>query len=110
LTLDNLEAATIILADGSIKEVSETSNSDLFWAIRGAGTNFAVVYEFVFRAHEQKNNISAGMLIFPIEKLTDLVNATSKWAKEEQTENDLILIEIAHIPPEFKVIIINRLW
>ena len=102
--VDNIEAATIVLADGSIKQVSETSNPDLFWAIRGAGINFAVVYEFVFKAHEQKNHVSAGMLIFPIEKLFNAVNEASKWAEEKQSEDDSLLFEIGRLPPDSKVI------
>ena len=46
LTIDNLVGATIVTADGEVRELSESKNEDLFWAIRGCGTNFGVVYEY----------------------------------------------------------------
>jgi len=37
LTIDNLLAADLVLADGSCITVSKGRNEDLFWAIRGGG-------------------------------------------------------------------------
>ena len=37
LTIDNLLAADIVLADGSFVTVSAEEHADLFWAIRGVG-------------------------------------------------------------------------
>lgn len=65
LTLDNLIAATVALADGRIVECSESTESDLFWALRGAGYAFGAVVEFVYRAHEQ-GPVFGGVLGFPL--------------------------------------------
>jgi FAD/FMN-containing dehydrogenase len=77
LTIDNLVQATVVLADGSVLTVSETSeHSDLFWALRGAGTNFGVVTEFVFSLHPQPNSVYAGTIdLKDSSKLEDFVAA-----------------------------------
>ncbi|KIA75778.1 hypothetical protein HK57_00392 [Aspergillus ustus] len=44
LVSDNFVNLNVILADGSAIQVNETgSHSDLFWAMKGAGHNFAIV-------------------------------------------------------------------
>jgi FAD/FMN-containing dehydrogenase len=53
LVIDNLLAAKIVLANGTVVSASEEENPDLFWAIRGGGSNFGVVSEFVYRVHKQ---------------------------------------------------------
>jgi FAD binding domain len=77
LTIDNLLEAELVLADGSIVTASHTENEDLFWAVRGAGTCFGVATKFAYRAHEQKNQIWAGLFFFPppmLEKVFEFAN------------------------------------
>jgi FAD/FMN-containing dehydrogenase len=49
LTCDHLVEADIVTADGNLLRCSEKRNSDLFWALRGAGGgNFGVCTRYVF--------------------------------------------------------------
>jgi FAD/FMN-containing dehydrogenase len=62
LTIDSLEAAEIVTANGRVLTLSAEENSDLFWAIRGGGGNFGVVTEFEFSLHEVSPDMYGGVI------------------------------------------------
>ena len=64
LTIDDLLAAEVVTADGSVLEIDAERHPDLFWAIRGGGGNFGVATRFQFRLHEVPT-VVGGMLIMP---------------------------------------------
>lgn len=66
LTIDNLLAADVLLADGQFVTVSDSDHEDLFWAIRGGGGNFGIVTSFLFQLHPVKTVI-AGPTLWPME-------------------------------------------
>ena len=75
----NPSQATIVTASGSIVTTSTTSHPDLFFAIRGGGSNFGVLTEFVFKLHPQRPTIYGGHLIFAPPALEKIVDVTKEW-------------------------------
>src|SRR5256884_2849543 len=72
LSLDNLESADVVTADGKFLVASGKENQDLFWAIRGGGGNFGVVTSFEFRLHPVKE-IYGGPLFFELKNASDIL-------------------------------------
>src|SRR5712691_1126227 len=72
LTIDNLVAATVVLADGSIVQTDPERDPDLFWAIRGGGGNFGVVASFSFRGYPVTKTVQAGPVLYDIGDAAEL--------------------------------------
>lgn len=53
LEADQLISTRLVLANGTVTTVSEESNPDLFWAIRGAGHNFGFVTQAKMRIYDR---------------------------------------------------------
>lgn len=65
MTIDNLESAEVVLADGQVVRASATEHPDLFWALRGGGGNFGVVTKFEFRLYPVGPNLLSGLIVYP---------------------------------------------
>jgi FAD/FMN-containing dehydrogenase len=56
MNCDSVVAATVMLADGTIVVASETSEPELFWALRGGtGNNFGVLLEITYKVQELRD-------------------------------------------------------
>jgi len=72
LSIDNLIAADVVLADGSLVRASASEHEDLFWALRGGGGNFGVVTSFTFHACPV-STVVAGPMLWPLEQAGDVL-------------------------------------
>jgi FAD/FMN-containing dehydrogenase len=102
LTIDNLLAAELVTADGEIVQVSEESEPDLFWAIRGGEGNFGVATRLQLRLDEIPQ-IVGGMLMLPAtpETITGFLEAADAAPEELSTiANVMIAPPMPMIPEE----------
>ncbi|MBX3155565.1 MAG: FAD-binding oxidoreductase [Deltaproteobacteria bacterium] len=77
LTIDNLLAADVVLADGTIVHASEDDHADLFWALRGGGGNFGVVTAFHFQL-QPVDDVLAGPSLWPLDRTREVLS----WYRE----------------------------
>jgi FAD/FMN-containing dehydrogenase len=91
LTVDNLVSVDLATADGRLIHASEEENGDLFWGIRGAGPNFGVVTSFEFRLHEVGPLVTAGSVVYPIERAVEMVGVFREFAATAPEEAMLTL-------------------
>ncbi|TGJ85551.1 hypothetical protein E0Z10_g3189 [Xylaria hypoxylon] len=95
LMLDALVSVKIVTAAGSFIEASQTSNPELFWAIRGAGANFGIITSATYRVHPlskvpNNGNIFSVDFVFP-------KNMSSPFYKAVQSLNNKLPPELAGI-------------
>ena len=75
LSIDSLLSVDIVTADGELRRASADENEDLFWAVRGAGSNFGVVTSFEFQAHPVGPMVMVGAVFYPQEAARDVLPA-----------------------------------
>ncbi|KDQ12316.1 hypothetical protein BOTBODRAFT_146774, partial [Botryobasidium botryosum FD-172 SS1] len=107
MVIDNLVSATVVTASGEILAASDTENIDLFWAIRGGGSNFGPVTEFVYKLHEQRADVyitskhprdsmaKMHFLIFPGENASQILDEIEQWRKSQSNKEALHLLFVA---------------
>ncbi|KAI3320508.1 FAD binding domain-containing protein [Xylariaceae sp. AK1471] len=85
---DNMVSIRLLLANGTVITASETSNKDIFWAVRGAGHNFGIGLEATFQVYPQQNNglhyvVDFEFELDKVEEIFNLMNeVSSPMAKE----------------------------
>ncbi|MBB4981421.1 MULTISPECIES: FAD-binding oxidoreductase [Streptomyces] len=77
LTVDNLLAVDVVLADGRVVTASADEHPDLFWALRGGGGNFGVATSFRYALHPVVD-VGLGVTLWEPEH----IGAVLRWYRE----------------------------
>jgi hypothetical protein len=86
LTIDNLIAADMVLADGSFVHVNEKNHSDLFWAIRGGGGNFGVITMFEFKLHRIGTRLAFLYTVYALEDAREVLQKGQEFMLNKASE------------------------
>lgn len=76
--VDNIISLRVVTADGLVRQVTASSDPDLFWALRGAGPNLGIVTSAVVKSYPattEDMQAWTGSLIFSPDKLEKVVQA-----------------------------------
>jgi FAD/FMN-containing dehydrogenase len=92
LTIDNLLSVDIVTADGVLRRASAEENEDLFWAVRGAGSNFGVVTSFEFQAHPIGPMVMVAAVFYPFEDAKTLLPAWRDYVAAAPNEVSSIVL------------------
>ncbi|KAJ6119126.1 hypothetical protein N7523_003406 [Penicillium sp. IBT 18751x] len=115
LSIDALVSVRLVTATGDVVTASEDCNSDLLWAIRGAGANFGIITEATFKMFDQPNNGNAvtGHFVYPpssaldvfktLQVLDDILPAELGVqlgiSYNRTTNNSEIVVDVKHFGP-----------
>ncbi len=80
LLCDNIVAAEIVTADGKLQQVSQRTNPDLLWGLRGGGGgNFGVVTQLTFKLHKIPSTAAYFFVNFPWSQVSNAIAAWMAW-------------------------------
>jgi FAD/FMN-containing dehydrogenase len=99
LSCDNLVAAELVTADGSILRLSDTENPDLFWAIRGGGGNFGVVTSFEYQLTPVGPFVNLGMFFYGLDAAADLLRFAREYVVGLPDDSGVVIVAL-NAPPE----------
>ena len=79
LAADNLLAADVVLADGSMARAAPDGDAELLWGLRGGGGNFGVVTSLELQAYPLGPDVFAGAFIHEQPRWAEVLRAWAAW-------------------------------
>ena len=95
---EQIVAIDVVTADGELVRADAQSNSDLFWAARGAGPGFCgAITRFHLKTRPVPAGLAATTHIYPLERYADVVEWV--WKIHPHVSPDVALVAVSVIPP-----------
>ena len=98
LAANNVVAAEIVTADGSLVRTDADHEPDLFWALRGGGGSFGVVTALEFRLFPV-TEAYAGALWYPIQRGSEVLQAWAELTRGDVPDELTTLGRFVNLPP-----------
>ncbi|WNM63774.1 FAD-binding oxidoreductase [Candidatus Nitrospira neomarina] len=97
----SVEAAHVVLADGSLVVANQEQHADLLWAIRGGGPGFfGVVTQYLLKLYPMPRAITTSTYFYPLERMEEVGAWAGGIAGQLPQEIELAIF-CAQAPPAF---------
>ncbi|KAF8137725.1 hypothetical protein K438DRAFT_2120466, partial [Mycena galopus ATCC 62051] len=80
LAIDNIQSIDVVVPSGEVLTVSDSSNEDLFWALKGGGNNFGIVTNWTMVTQAQ-GPIYSQTFQYTLDKSAKVVDAIINYSK-----------------------------
>ncbi len=100
LACDNLVEAELVTAAGEVLRVSEHTEPELLWGLRGGGGNFGIVTRFSFALHPVPPLLAGGVMV-PLEQGREALRLYRELCAEAPDELSLTVACICAPPAPF---------
>ncbi len=107
LTLDCIRSIEVVCADGQLRRASANEHSDLFWAMRGGGSNFGIATGFEFLLNPVPEHVVAGTIAFPFSELGQVTKAYGDFAQEAPDHLYVELLVTLRSDPDSSLVQLN---
>ncbi len=97
LAVNHVRAVELVTPDGHLVRCSATEQSELFWAVRGAGGNLGVVVAVEVDLLPYRD-VVAGMLLWDASATDRVVSAWARWVRD-LPESVTTSLRVMHFPP-----------
>jgi FAD binding domain/Berberine and berberine like len=104
---DSIVGLEVVTANGKAITVKAGENSDLFWAMRGAGANFGIATSVEFKLHPIETVLS-GSLRYPIRQARKVLHFLDSFAPTIPSELFLIAAVLPH--PGERMLDVKVVW
>jgi FAD binding domain-containing protein/berberine-like enzyme len=104
---DSITDLEVVTADANVLRANASENTDLFWAMRGAGANFGVATSIEFQLHPIETVLS-GSLRYPIKQTRKVLHFLDSFAPTIPAELFLIAAVLPH--PGERMLDIKVVW
>lgn len=84
LTTDTLLQADMVLPNGDLVTASSSENADLFWAIKGGGNQFGIVYNWRLKTYPQSAQVYGGLRTYTQDQIPSLLQAVNEFSNKNK--------------------------